>query len=129
MWALHQLRETERRVRQERRDSATTGGTTNVIPVPTAPHDVPFDAQELAAFPALRTRNFWCIQRHQATALHYDLRLRVGDGMVSWAVPRGLLGLSPGRENSRLAVETSVHPLSYAVHEGTCHRSMRLRFI
>nr|XP_019000095.1 uncharacterized protein I203_07253 [Kwoniella mangroviensis CBS 8507]OCF63556.1 hypothetical protein I203_07253 [Kwoniella mangroviensis CBS 8507] len=76
-----------------------------------------FTRSEVERFPALRRRNFWCIHRHSATAMHYDLRMQVDDGTVSWAVPKGLPGISKKGESSRLAVETTIHPISYTTYE------------
>lgn len=56
------------------------------------------------------------IQRHDATALHYDTRLEREGVLVSWAVPKGP-PLSQG--DQRLAVHTEDHPLDYADFEGT----------
>jgi bifunctional non-homologous end joining protein LigD len=55
------------------------------------------------------------IQKHDATRLHYDLRLERDGVMVSWAVPRGL-PTSPS--DRRLAVHTEDHPIEYADFEG-----------
>jgi bifunctional non-homologous end joining protein LigD len=60
--------------------------------------------------------NGFMVQKHDATRLHWDLRLELDGTLKSWAVTRGP---SPNPEDKRLAVRTEDHPLSYATFEGT----------
>ncbi len=55
------------------------------------------------------------IQRHDATRLHYDLRLEMDGVLASWALPKGL-PLEVGQRY--LAVHTEDHPMEYATFSG-----------
>ncbi|MDP9021643.1 MAG: ATP-dependent DNA ligase [Actinomycetota bacterium] len=55
------------------------------------------------------------IQEHDATRLHWDLRLERDGVLVSWALPQGI----PWRPaDNRLAVHTENHPLDYLEFHG-----------
>ncbi|HUR56096.1 MAG TPA: DNA polymerase ligase N-terminal domain-containing protein, partial [Opitutaceae bacterium] len=66
---------------------------------------------------ASRKKGFqYVIQKHDATRLHYDLRLELDGVMLSWAVTRGP-SLIPG--DKRLAIHVEDHPIEYNKFEGT----------
>ena len=81
-----------------------------------AKRDFKLTAEPAGKREASATGNKFIVQKHDATRLHWDLRLEVDGVLKSWAVTRGP-SLDP--DDKRLAVRTEDHPLAYAEFEGT----------
>ena len=61
------------------------------------------------------------IQEHDATRLHWDLRLERSGVLVSWAVPKGL----PEAPNeNHFAAATEDHPLEYLDFDGEIPKAL-----
>ncbi|MBV8141329.1 MAG: non-homologous end-joining DNA ligase [Verrucomicrobia bacterium] len=81
-----------------------------------AKRDFKKTAEPAADSLARSTGQRFVVQKHDATRLHYDLRLEFNGTLKSWAVPKGF---PYAKGEKHLAVQVEDHPLSYIDFEGT----------
>lgn len=74
----------------------------------------PFSSADGPAVKGSGPRTF-VVQQHQASHLHWDVRLEIDGVLRSWAVPKGP---SPDPADKRFAALVEDHPLDYADFEG-----------
>ena len=81
-----------------------------------AKRDFKLTAEPAGKLASSSAGNRFIVQKHDATRLHWDLRLEADGVLKSWAVTKGP---SPDPAIKRLAVRTEDHPLAYADFEGS----------
>ncbi|MFZ4895344.1 ATP-dependent DNA ligase [Plantibacter sp. Mn2098] len=83
-------------------------------PVPT-PDAEPSDAEQSVDAPVEPSGQSFVVHRHDASRLHFDLRLEHDGVLVSWALPKGV---PTDHTHNHLAVQTEDHPIEYGSFEG-----------
>src|SRR6266849_1231231 len=99
---------TRRKARSEEADSLSTYRTKRAFDRTPEPGGV---APKAAPKPG----GLLIVHMHDATRLHWDLRLEMNGVLMSWAVPKGP---SANPADKRLAVRVEDHPLEYGDFEG-----------
>jgi len=66
-------------------------------------------AEPTAGSTSKSTGRRFVVQKHDATRLHFDLRLEFGGSLKSWAVPKGF---PYAKGEKHLAVQVEDHPIA-----------------
>src|ERR1700737_5328912 len=85
------------------------------LPEYEAKRDFSVTSEPAPGTPALHEKPIFVVHKHDATRLHYDVRLEIDGALASWSVPKGPSYDPAGK---RLAIQTEDHPLEYGSFEG-----------